>query len=63
MRKDPAIATIIEQDTADRKSNKVTGAPTFFINGKQLCIDRRTLMNAVDREVSKVKVNPGKSSN
>jgi|APEBP8051072210_1049370.scaffolds.fasta_scaffold11835_1 protein-disulfide isomerase len=56
--KDPAIATIIEQDTADRKSNKVTGAPTFFINGKQLVYrDRRTLMNAVDREVSKVKVN------
>lgn len=48
------VASTIEQDKADRKSNNVTSAPTFFINGKKLTfLDRRTLMNAVDKEVSK----------
>lgn len=33
---DPRIAAILEQDRADGAALKVTGTPTFFVNGKPL---------------------------
>ena len=49
---DPRVAKILNQDMADVVTLKVTGTPSFFVNGKPL-IDFGTdqLKNLVDKEV------------
>ena len=50
--KDPKIAQIIAQDTADLKKLNVRGTPTFFVNGKPLAnFGMQYLRQAIEAEI------------
>jgi protein-disulfide isomerase len=52
----PAIAQVLQQDTADLQTLKVKGTPSFFVNGTPLLdFGAPQLKALVDQEIAKVK--------
>jgi protein-disulfide isomerase len=52
----PAIAQVLQQDTADLQTLKVKGTPSFFVNGTPLHdFGAPQLKALVDQEIAKAK--------